>query len=75
MKVITVIELVDGLPIGVKSFIIRKKSDTDRVTKRAENRFKKVAVENGMNEGDLEIYLGAGSYSSGDYTVCISYNN
>lgn len=74
MKIINVIEMISGVLSNIKTFPIDHDGfygednadffSEEVAVKRAEELFKKMATENGMDEEDLDEYLDDGSYNN-----------
>jgi hypothetical protein len=61
---------------SVDSFIIENEKDEKKIVKKAEKLFEQKALENSMNEDDLEGCLEDGYYDAGNgYTVYLTWSN
>lgn len=74
MKIINVIEIVEGSVTNVKSFPIVNPLDEKERVLLAESVFAKIAEENGAPEEEMESFLEDGSFSEGDYSVFLSWS-
>jgi hypothetical protein len=72
MQTITIIESVDGLPIGAKTFLLEgTKIQKEKKIKKAEKLFVTLAVENGIDAKDAEELIDAGHIEKGTYSVSL----
>jgi hypothetical protein len=71
--VINIVEVIDGIPIGIKSHIVE--SDCPEEIEKVENKFWQIAVEHGAEENDKEVILDNAYYDIGNYNVYLMWSN
>jgi len=71
MRILNVIEVVDNTVIGVESFPIIEEQLSEEIVEKAEELFKKKAVENGYDstEEDDSYLLDDGRWENLDYAI------
>lgn len=76
MDVINVIEVVDNVPLGIKSFSVVDDQLISEVVNQAEQLLVEIAKENGLpdNEDEIETVLSEGNYTNGNYHVTIIWS-
>jgi hypothetical protein len=74
METINLIEIVDNMPIGIKSFSVPDIQLSGQVSAEAEEEFKKIALENGMKEEDWDFWLEEGHFIKDNYSIWIIWS-
>jgi len=75
MKIINVIEVVDGTILSVDSIVIPDDSQEKERVAVAEKLFSDKAKENGASENDMEDLIEDGNYVQGDYSVFLTWSD
>jgi hypothetical protein len=75
MRILNVIELMDDEVQQLVSFPIEDDQLSRDQVRLAEELFTKIALENGVDENDVESYIEDGRFSVGDWSVNIVWSD
>ncbi len=75
MRILNVIEIVDGSILSIDSFVINNDLEEQERVKKAETLFAKKAIENGVSESSVENCIEDGYFAQGDYLLSLTWSD